>query len=230
MASQPEPKLVTPPYVTYKTFINSLLKLQDRGLPARIDQSVFSGQSNSAIAALVAAYKYLGLVDENGKPSETLKKLVAAAANEADRSALMRELLESRYPFLQTPHLDLGAATTQQVESAFRDQGIKGSTITKAVSFFLSAANEAGLTVSGHVKTPTAKRSGPARSKRNGKNTAPQDNQGSMRPPQQPAKTAAELLLSKFPDFDPAWDDDIKKKWFESFSSLRGHMLGEESK
>lgn len=231
MASQPEPKMVTPPYVTYRTFINSLLKLQERGLPARIDQSVFSGQSNSAIASLVAAYKYLGLVDDSGKPSENLRKLVAAAAKDADRNALMKELLEARYPFLQAPHLDLAAATTQQVESAFREQGIKGSTITKAVSFFLSAANEAGITVSGHVKTPAAKRAGPARGKRNGKNTSQDNSAGTGTVQQTPAsKTAAELLLAKFPDFDPSWDDDIKKKWFESFSSLRGHMLGEESK
>jgi hypothetical protein len=28
------------------------------------------------------------------------------------------------------------------------------------------------------------------------------------------------MLLSKFPSFDPTCDDDVKKKWFESFSDL----------
>lgn len=225
MVSQAEVKVVTPAYVTYRTFLNSITKLKERGVPARIDGSVFAGQSNSAIAALMAAYKYLGLVTDNGAPSEQLRKL--AAADDAGRNALIKELLVSRYSFLQAPALDLSAATTQQVENAFREQGIKGSTITKAVSFFLSAASDAGLEVSSHVKTPTVKRGGPARPKRNGKTNIQNDSarQPAQDPPA-PTRSAAEMLLNKFPDFDPSWDDEIKKKWFESFSSLRGHMLG----
>jgi hypothetical protein len=29
-----------------------------------------------------------------------------------------------------------------------------------------------------------------------------------------------QLLLSKFPSFDPAWPDDVKTKWFEGFNQL----------
>jgi hypothetical protein len=28
------------------------------------------------------------------------------------------------------------------------------------------------------------------------------------------------MLLSKFPDFDPTWADDIKIKWFSAFDEL----------
>jgi hypothetical protein len=36
------------------------------------------------------------------------------------------------------------------------------------------------------------------------------------------AKTASwnELLLAKFPSFDPAWPDEVKTKWFASFNEL----------
>ncbi|MDR6842830.1 hypothetical protein [Pseudoxanthomonas sacheonensis] len=235
MAGQTEQKVVTPPYVTYRTFINSLIKLKERGVPARIDSSVFSGQSNSGIAALLAAYKYLGLMKDNAAPSDTLHQLVAA--DDTNRGALIKALLESRYSFLQSPQLDLANATTQQVESAFREQGIKGSTITKAVSFFLAAAGDAGIGVSGHIKTPAAKRSGPARTKRNGRGSGKgsggsesgNTGAGTGAPPPA-AKTAAEQLLGKFPDFDPTWPEEIKTKWFESFASLRGAMLKEEPK
>jgi hypothetical protein len=27
-------------------------------------------------------------------------------------------------------------------------------------------------------------------------------------------------LLAKFPDFDPAWPDDIKAKWFSGFDTF----------
>jgi hypothetical protein len=29
-----------------------------------------------------------------------------------------------------------------------------------------------------------------------------------------------QLLLSKFPSFDPAWPDEVKTKWFEGFNKL----------
>lgn len=28
------------------------------------------------------------------------------------------------------------------------------------------------------------------------------------------------MLLEKFPSFDPAWNDDLKLKWFEAFDEL----------
>jgi len=28
------------------------------------------------------------------------------------------------------------------------------------------------------------------------------------------------MLLSKFPDFDPSWPDDIKLKWFSAFDEM----------
>lgn len=224
MAAQNE-QPVKPPYVAYRTFCNSLNKLQERGVPGRIDASVFAGQSGSGIAALLAAYKYLGLMEENGAPSEALKGLVAA--KEGERGPLMRQLLESRYDFLDAPHMDLANATTQQVESVFRERGITGSTITKAVSFFLSAAQDAGMSVSKHIKTPQPKRNGGSGNKAKRAKAAP-----AVHPPvdpvghRAPAKSSpVELLLAKFPDFDPAWPEDIKKNWFESFGALRGAML-----
>lgn len=228
MAAQKDQKSLTPPYVPYRSFANSLNKLSERGLPGRIDPSVFSGQSGSTIAALLAAYKYLGLVTESGGPSDMLKKLVAT--DEKDRGSLIKELLETRYTFLQHPHIDLNDATTQQIETAFRDQGIGGSTITKAVSFFLAAVAAAGVEVSKHIKAPPPKRNGAPRAKR-AKARGLSDVETPAIPiaPQRPAQSAAELLLAKFPDFDPSWPEDIKTKWFESFSSLRGAMLKEES-
>jgi hypothetical protein len=28
------------------------------------------------------------------------------------------------------------------------------------------------------------------------------------------------MLLSKFPNFDPSWNDEIKMKWFAAFDEL----------
>lgn len=226
MAAQNE-QVIKPPYVAYRTFVNSLNKLQEWGTPGRIDSSVFAGQSGSGIAALLAAYKYLGLMEDSGAPSAALKELVKHG--ESERGPLMRALIEGRYEFLKPPSIVLADATTQQIEAAFREQGIQGSTITKAVSFFLSAAQDAGIEVSKHIKTPQPKRNGSTGTKaRRAKSSA------GTPPPPPPADPHAhrhakaspvELLLAKFPDFDPAWPEDIKKNWFESFGALRGAML-----
>jgi hypothetical protein len=225
MAAQSE-QVTKPPYVAYRTFVNSLNKLQERGIPGRIDSSVFAGQSGSGIAALLAAYKYLGLMEESGAPSAALKELVELG--ESERGPLMRALIEGRYEFLRPPTIVLADATTQQIEAAFREQGIKGSTITKAVSFFLNAAQDAGIEVSKHIKTPQPKRNGGGGTKtRRAKPSVgtPSPPPGDPHPQRHGKVSPVELLLAKFPDFDPTWPEDIKKNWFESFGALRGAML-----
>jgi hypothetical protein len=34
------------------------------------------------------------------------------------------------------------------------------------------------------------------------------------------------MLLEKFPNFDPEWTDELKKKWFDAFKSLKSALLG----
>ena len=37
-------------------------------------------------------------------------------------------------------------------------------------------------------------------------------------------------LLKKFPDFDPAWPQDVKLKWFEVFCKLLEALPSQSSK
>lgn len=211
---------IKPPYVSFTTFVNSINKLREIGIPNRIDASVFMGQSGSAIAALLGAIKYFGFVDEDGIPNEKFAQLVDTS--DEKRGEILKPILLDRYQFITNGDFDLASATSQQVEKAFRDQGISGSTVTKSVSFFLAAAQLAGLTTSPHVKAPKPPRSnsGVSKPKRRHNTT---DNGIPATPPVHHA-SAAELLLGKFPNFDPTWPDDIKKQWFESFGTLQGMM------
>lgn len=214
-----------PPYVAFRTFVNTINKLHEKSVPSKIDKSVFSGQSGSGIAAIMAAYKYFSLVLPNGHPTERLKKL--ASVDEKARAPMMKEMIETSYPFLSHDGLDLMKATTGQVEEAFRKQGISGSTITKAMSFFLSAASAAGIPISTYIKAPPLAKSNGNRAKP--RKAAKQNGLRDVAPPLPPVeqiqKSPAELLLGKFPDFDPEWDDELKKKWFESFSTLQSAMI-----
>lgn len=225
MAAQKE-TTIKPPYVSFTTFINAINKLHEIGVPNRIDASVFRGQSGSGIAALIGAMKYLGFIDDVGMPSETFKQLVDS--KDEDRGAVLKPVLLERYKFITNAGFGLENATSQQVEQAFRDQNISGSTVTKSVGFFLAAANLAGLKTSSHVKAPKPPRSsgGSRPKKRAASKEAAADPQPPL--PAKGAKSAAELLLGKFPDFDPAWDADLKKKWFDAFGTLQTKMLKED--
>jgi hypothetical protein len=213
-----------PPYIPYRTLISSIERMKEIGVPPRIDTSVFRGQANSTIAALVASFRFLGLSDADNKTTPLLRKLVDAEGEA--RSAVLKEMLLSSYTFLALPEVDLANATNQQVESAFRAQGIEGSTIYRAMSFFIAAAADAKLTHSKYIKPPSPKpTNGIKKTKQKEASTPPPP------PPHAPTHKAhaspAEQLLAKFPDFDPNWDAETQKKWFDSFGALRTAMLKE---
>jgi transcriptional regulator with XRE-family HTH domain len=50
--------------------------------------------------------------------------------------------------------------------------------------------------------------------------------------PEEPEKPEGweNTLLSKFPDFDPAWSDEVKAKWFEGFKAMKEMMASQQSK
>lgn len=221
-----------PPYVPLKTFLNTINKLKEDGVPNRIDVSVFRGQSGSIIAALQSTYRFLSLVDDEKKPTAALHELVDAEENEMP--AILKKIIQNSYSFLDASAIDMTRATSKQVETAFREQGINGSTITKAVGFYLAAANYSGLSYSSHIKVPIKpKGSGMARSSNSRKKSK---NLPDSQTPADPfgnqsktnaggVKTPAELLLEKFPDFNPDWPDELKSKWFASFTTLQDAML-----
>ncbi len=106
-----------PPYVSYRTFRNFIDQLQQR-LPARIDRSywgdVLSGSNGTQ---LMAALRFLGLIDANGKPLERLRTLVAARVEQ--RTALMREMASDAFKFVLNGQIDLESATYAQLQEVF---------------------------------------------------------------------------------------------------------------
>jgi hypothetical protein len=149
----------TPPYVSYKAFSNLLNSLRDyEHIPSRIDRTLFPTFSGSGQAAMMTSLRALNLIDEAGKPSELLQRLARAA--DAERPPLLKTMVQQAYQFLMTdPDFHLERATTGQVVDRFRAQGVSGSTVTKAVAFFLAAAEAGGIKVSPHVKAPPAPKS-----------------------------------------------------------------------
>jgi Family of unknown function (DUF5343) len=143
MASEVENTTLSPPYMAWTTLENALERMGVESVPSRIDRSYLVSWSGSAQAQFLKAARFLDLLDEYGRPTELLKQLVA----EPDaRPRLIGELIEQKYPEARA----LGTtATHQELEEVFRSyDGISGGTVTKAISFYLSASRYAGLTLS----------------------------------------------------------------------------------
>lgn len=156
MKTEPE-KLLTPAYIPFRTFSRFINGLESSAIPTQIDKSIMPKMSGGDQSAMLVALRFLKLIDQDGAPSEELTKLIES--NEESRGSVLKAILERAYPFLFKGSIDLKRATTRQVEEAFKAQGVSGSTVSKAMAFFLSAAKEGGIQVSQYVKTPPIVRS-----------------------------------------------------------------------
>lgn len=153
-----------PPYIGFTTFLSFIKGLAETGIPSRIDKSLLRNMSGSNQSALISALKWFDLIDDAGAHGEDLERLVKAGD---DAGSELRSLLPRAYKFMADGSIDLARATGAQMQEKFRDYGLSGETIIKAMSFFLAACKEAGIPVSAHVKLPRAPRpNGGARAKK----------------------------------------------------------------
>jgi len=214
-------KTTVPPYCTYGSFKSLINGLRENGMPSHLSRSVLPG-SNSAKATMASSLKSAGLIDSHDTPTQKMRQLVDPAQ---DYAKSLREILDESYAWLFDA-VDLKTTTTEKVEEQFKLRGASGSTVSKCMAFFLSAAKETGIEVSQYVKAPIPPRAN--RNRRGGTNSRA-DGAGHPAPTPPPSKpqqkTVAEMLLEKFPEFDPEWPDELKTKWFESFTDLRKSML-----
>lgn len=238
-----ERQIAVPPYVPYRTFQTLLEFLQD-GIPARIDRSIWGARfSGSSGTQLMTALKVLQLVDADGHPQPVLEELVFAEGER--RRALLRGLLEDYYsPVFR---LDLARATKNQFHEAFRSFGAREGVLTKCEAFFIRAATDAGVQLSQYIlagrhQGRRKQTSGRARS---AAANAPQPSVAgpagageiaaenvvttatvaapvaAETSPRLAAKlNVAEMILSKYPDFDPSWTAEVQSKWLDGMTKL----------
>ena len=232
-----------PPYVSYRTFHNFTDRLQQQGTPQRIDRSYWGEiLSGSTGPQLMAAMRFLGLIDANGKPTDRLKQLVPAEGDK--KTQLIRTIATESFSFVTKGNLDLASATYSQLEEAFHNNfSLTDDVKRKCVKFFIAMACDGGMDISPHITRHT-------RTARNGtgmrnavkktvpKSIVPEDIPQQARFPQMAnipqvkkvprimeqlpdhSKTLLVKLVDKFPDFDPSWNDDVKQRWLMSFDEL----------
>jgi hypothetical protein len=213
----------SPPYVSYRSFLTLLEELQ-RGIPARIDRSYWGDKfSGSTGTQLMSALRFLNLVDSNGVPTHPLKDLVISRG--PSRSDILKKISQESFAFLMNDTFESEKATYAQLEEVFNDvYQVDRDVARKCIKFFTELANDAGIPLSQFItKKSKISRQTPVVEKipkRNGIRT----NQNLL-VPQKPEliphpMSWKELLLTKFPSFDPTWPNDVQLKWFEAFDEL----------
>ena len=214
----------SPPYVSYKTFESFMTKLQQQ-LPTRIDRSywgeMFSGSTGTQ---LMSAMRFLNLIDVNARPTPRLKLLTSATTGE-HRAALLRQVADEAYAFALKGALDTQNASYAELEDVFQNTyRMKSDVCRKCIKFFTEFAKDDGIPLSPQI---TKKRKMP-RSNSGTKNTIKKfgirTNENFVIPIKESKIPELmpwhQMLADKFPHFDPAWNDEIKKKWFEAYFEL----------
>ena len=156
----------TPPYIAWRTLLNLIERLETTAVPPQIDKTFLTG-SNQSNTQTINALKSLGLIKDDGSVTPSLIRLVEAGT---ERPAAVQKVLEGF--FQEAIQLGKVNATHRQLDMAFEDYGVSGSTRRKAVSFYLKAASYAQMSLSPHFKTPL-KSSGPRKRRRSIRGVTP---------------------------------------------------------
>lgn len=209
-------KKLIPPYLPYRTLYNFLDSMKV-AVPTRIDRSLMKTMGGGLQSQLMSALEYLSLITPDKKPTEKLNRLVNSEG--PDRQRILKEILTSSYTFLFKEGFDIQRTTLQELQDYFAQAGVTGDTLRKSIAFFMKASKDAGLTLSPHIKKTPGRPRGTTKEKRK-INLEPSFDPNNPTGSQNQNISLEQLLLSKFPSFDPAWPDEVKTKWFEGFNKL----------
>ena len=135
-------------YVSWGTFKNTIVDGMTENVPNVVDKSLFPGMAGGMQSHMMASLKFLGLIDDAGRPLEALHEVTVS--DESARKAAMQKLIKSRYPAVLA--IGLEKASMKQLldtlESAYH---VTGDTKEKAARFFIAACQYAGVGLSRHI-------------------------------------------------------------------------------
>jgi hypothetical protein len=114
-------------------------------MPNRIDRTAFPGQSGAGQNQLLIAFRFFGLITDEGKPTPTL--LAIAVADEAERKTALRKLVEAKYQSLFALNL-MKTTHSEFAEKMTEVYNVTGDTRLKATRFFLAALAYLGIEIS----------------------------------------------------------------------------------
>jgi len=237
MDAKSNPKKLSPPYISWKTFINYLESMR-QAIPPRIDKSMMTRLSGINQSLMMSTLLYLGLIDKDGILSTALTQLIENSAPEkrAEFKTTLNKVLQSSYYFLfdTTGAFDLATSSSGDLDKKFEAQGISGQTVGKCEAFFITAAKDAGIKLSPYIlevrrrgpKGGTA--SGKAKSSKEKKDYS-ENGTGARIPPENPIefsrwyatfKSAFDLLPEFSTNPKPRWTSNEKQNFLNLVTAI----------
>jgi hypothetical protein len=223
-----------PPYIAFATLTSLIDRMHDEdGAPPQIDRSYLRSFSGGYQAQVLAALKSLGLIEDDGIVTDTLTRLVEASER-SEREPIIADILHRHYP--EPVRLGAVKATQGQLETAFREYGLTGDTLRKAIAFYLAAAKYSNIPVSVNFRVPSVAPSTGTRRRR--KAPPPPSKVDEV-----PEGTAVSRLGTDWEDrIDPAvlawlqripsgadsWPKADRDRWNSVLLALFGGVWGEE--
>jgi hypothetical protein len=212
----------TPPYVAYKTFRNFMESLR-KTMPSRIDRSVLHTMSGGAQSQMIHALRSMDLVTTRGIPTDLFRHLVSSEG--AERRPHLQAALRAGYPFLFAGSINLATASGQQLLDEFSKVPISGDTVRRSVAFFLAAAREAGIPLSGYFDRIQSRAGSGKRAA-----AAPVPEPGIQRdeavagPPRPPIEAQKSLLLwglfERLPKPGTRWPKAHREQWLQTLQNV----------
>ena len=171
---------------------------------------------------LLSSYKALGLINDEHHPEPILRRLV----DPAQRKDALREILKSTYAEV----LSLGSAATQkQFDDQMGSYGVGGDTKKKAKSFFVQAAEMAGIPLSPYIASAKSSSNGSSAprsttQKRRTKKAKTQENNtnnSGARDPERQTRLhpAVQAWIDEMPDKDDSRDRADFENWLTIFKA-----------
>ncbi len=193
-----------PPWVGFQTFWNFLQQLHDhRPVPQILDRAVMSGRGGSTRTELYVALRFFGLMDDDKKPTQALQDLVQSLSPET-----FRPLVESSYA--QVIALDLTTATPNQVQERLSGLGSTPSTVVRARTFFLKAAEHTGIEFGKTLQTAPS----PPPRKRTSRKSRKTNSEPETPPaPTRTLPTIVEGLIERLPPNGDEWNAEEAEEW-----------------
>jgi hypothetical protein len=135
----------TPAYLPFKTFLSALDRLA-QGIPHEVKKERFPTYSGVMEGQIIGALRFFELIDDNGVPKGTVLERLAQEKTVGSRRRNLLPLLKAGYSDIIK--LGLTRLTPSKLDAAFENYAISGDTKRRAKTFFIQAAQFAGLELS----------------------------------------------------------------------------------
>jgi Family of unknown function (DUF5343) len=154
---------ISPPYISFRTFLNLIERLAEGGIPQHIDRSYWKPFLSGSLGPhVMTTLRFFGLITSaQNEPTPELARLVE---DREHRKQIFAALLRKLYAPVFND-VDLARGTSGHLERTFtRYYKMSPDTRRKSITFFLHAAQYADLPLSAYLKDTSRARGADAKS------------------------------------------------------------------